>query len=88
MIKTYFFSYNFRKVQNNKRSVILWLKFGNVPWNMGKGCWELWKGKLITMHYRQYGTSLSISANGLKILFAALLEILKHQLEMFQQPNT
>jgi hypothetical protein len=47
-----------------------------------------WKRKLMAMNYRQYGTPLSISTNGLKISFTALLEILKHQLELFQQQNS
>ncbi|MDX2070183.1 MAG: STM3941 family protein [Haliscomenobacter sp.] len=44
-----------------------------------------WKRKLMAMNYRQYGTPISISTNGLKISFAALLTILNHQLEVFQQ---
>ncbi len=44
-----------------------------------------WKRKLMTMNYRQYGTPLSISANGLKISFAELLETLKHHLATFHQ---
>lgn len=47
-----------------------------------------WKRKLMAMNYRQYGTPLSISTNGLKISFATLLEILKHHLEVFQQKNS
>ena len=47
-----------------------------------------WKRKLMAMNYRQYGTPLSISSNGLKISFAELLEILKHQLEVFQKQNS
>lgn len=33
-------------LQNSKCNVILWLKFGNVRWNVGKGCWELWRGSV------------------------------------------
>lgn len=47
-----------------------------------------WKRKLMAMNFRQYGTPLSISTNGLKISFAELLEILKHHLELFQQQNS
>lgn len=47
-----------------------------------------WKRKLMAMNHRQYGTPLSISTNGLKISFAELLEILKQQLELFQQQNS
>lgn len=46
-----------------------------------------WKRKLMAMNYRQYGTPLSISTNGLKISFAELLEILKQQMEVFHQQN-
>jgi hypothetical protein len=46
-----------------------------------------WKRKLMAINYRQYGTPISISTNGLKISFAALLETLKHQLEVFHQQN-
>lgn len=44
-----------------------------------------WKRKLMAMNYRQYGTPLSISTNGLKISFAELLEVLKHHLATFHQ---
>lgn len=44
-----------------------------------------WKRKLMAMNYRQYGTPISISTNGLKISFDELLEILKHHLATFQQ---
>ena len=44
-----------------------------------------WKRKLMAMNYRQYGTPVSISTNGLKISFAELLEILKHHLATFYQ---
>ncbi|WP_373552871.1 STM3941 family protein [Haliscomenobacter sp.] len=44
-----------------------------------------WKRKLMAMNYRQYGTPLSISTNGLKITFAELVEILKHHLATFHQ---
>lgn len=46
-----------------------------------------WKRKLMAMNHRQYGTPISVSTNGLKISFAALLEILNHQLEVFQKQN-
>lgn len=39
-----------------------------------------WKRKLMAMNYRQYGTPISISTNGLKISFAELSEILEQQL--------
>lgn len=39
-----------------------------------------WKRKLMAMNYRQYGTPISISTNGLKISFAELLEMLEQQL--------
>lgn len=39
-----------------------------------------WKRKLMAMNYRQYGTPLSISTNGLKISFDELLEMLERQL--------
>lgn len=44
-----------------------------------------WKRKLMAMNYRQYGTPVSISSNGLKISFDELLEMLKHHLATFQQ---
>ena len=44
-----------------------------------------WKRKLMTMNYRQYGTPLSISTNGLKISFDELVEILKQHLATFHQ---
>lgn len=44
-----------------------------------------WKRKLMAMNHRQYGTPISISANGLKISFDELLEILKHHLAAFHQ---
>lgn len=44
-----------------------------------------WKRKLMAMNYRQYGTPMSISTNGLKISFAELLEILKQHLAKFHQ---
>ena len=51
----------------------------------GEGLLGIMEGEIDNLNYQQSGTSLSISANGLKILFAALQEILKHQLEVFQQ---
>lgn len=36
-----------------------------------------WKRKLMAINYRQYGTPISISANGLKISFDELLKLLK-----------
>ncbi len=42
-----------------------------------------WKRKLMAMNYRQYGTPISISANGLKISFAELLAMLEQQLAQF-----
>ena len=44
-----------------------------------------WKRKLMAMNYKQYGTPLSISTNGLKISFVALLEILRYHLAAFNQ---
>lgn len=44
-----------------------------------------WKRKLMAINYRQYGTPISISTNGLKISFDELLEILNHHLATFQQ---
>ncbi len=52
---------------------------------LGEGLLGIMEGEIDNLNDQQSGTSLSISANGLKILFAALLEILKHQLEVFQQ---
>jgi hypothetical protein len=42
-----------------------------------------WKRKLMAMNYRQYGTPISISTNGLKISFAELLAMLEQQLAQF-----
>ena len=43
-----------------------------------------WKRKLMAMNYRQYGTPISISSNGLKISFGELLRMLEQQLAQFQ----
>lgn len=47
-----------------------------------------WKRKLMAINYRQYGTPISISTNGLKISFDELLEMLKHHLAAFQQKTS
>lgn len=47
-----------------------------------------WKRKLMAMNYRQYGTPVSISTNGLRISFAELVEILKHHLATFHQKTS
>ncbi len=72
---------NFQALQIQRQRLILVLV--NNPQDYIDRQSNGWKRKLMAMNYRQYGTPISISANGLKISFAELLEMLEQRLAQF-----
>ena len=74
---------NFQVLQIQRQRLILILV--NNPQDYIDRQSNSWKRKLMAINYRQYGTPISISSNGLKISFDELLEILKHHLATFHQ---